>query len=73
VSNDKGKPLVKQDYILQPDQFCKQNKLSAPYVFFNSSEGKKLYSNLATMASLPYVLFKNLKRVYLNSILYPSI
>ncbi|XP_025415595.1 mitochondrial Rho GTPase [Sipha flava] len=54
VSNDKGKPLVKQDYILQPDQFCKQNKLSAPYVFFNSSEGKKLYSNLATMASLPH-------------------
>lgn len=49
---------MKQDYILQPDQFCKQNKLSAPYVFVNSSEGKKLYSNLATMASLPYVLFE---------------
>lgn len=49
---------MKQDYILQPDQFCKQNKLSAPYVFINSSDGKKLYSSLATMASLPYVLFK---------------
>lgn len=60
VANDKGRPLVKQDYILQPDQFCKQNKLSAPYVFINSSEGKKLYSNLATMASLPYV-FINVK------------
>lgn len=46
---------MKQDYILQPDQFCKQNRLSAPYMFLNSNEGKKLYSNLATMASLPYV------------------
>lgn len=56
MANDKGKLLMKQDYILQPDQFCKQNKLSAPYVFINSNEGKKLFSNLATMASLPYVL-----------------
>ncbi|XP_022166641.1 mitochondrial Rho GTPase [Myzus persicae] len=54
VANDKGRPLMKQDYILQPDQFCKQNRLSAPYMFINSNEGKKLYSNLATMASLPH-------------------
>jgi len=54
VANDKGRSLVKQDYILQPDQFCKQNKLSVPYVFKNSYEGKLLYSNLATMASLPH-------------------
>ncbi|XP_050437271.1 mitochondrial Rho GTPase [Adelges cooleyi] len=54
VSNDKGRPIVKQDYILQPDQFCKQNKLSTPSAFTESSEGKRLYSNLATMASLPH-------------------
>lgn len=47
---------MKQDYILQPDQFCKQYKLSTPYLFGNSTEGKQLFSNLATMASLPYVL-----------------
>lgn len=55
VANDKGRPLVKQDYILQPNQFCKQNKLSAPYPFRNLAEGKQLFSTLATMASLPYV------------------
>ncbi|XP_050533364.1 mitochondrial Rho GTPase [Daktulosphaira vitifoliae] len=54
VSNDKGRPLVKQDYILQPEQFCKQNKLSAPFMFTNSNENRKLFSCLATMASLPH-------------------
>ncbi|VVC31939.1 EF hand associated, type-1,EF hand associated, type-2,Small GTPase superfamily,Mitochondrial Rho [Cinara cedri] len=54
VANNKGRPIMKQDYILQPDQFCKQKKLSPPFMFVNSNEGKKLYTNLATMASLPH-------------------
>lgn len=60
MANDKGKPIMKQDYILQPDQFCKQKKLSPPYIFVNSNEGKKLYTSLATMSSFPYVVLKSI-------------
>lgn len=44
---------VRQDYLLQPNEFCQKYKLLPPQLFSMKSEKKDLYTKLATMAAFP--------------------
>lgn len=43
----------RQDYLLQPNEFCQKYKLLPPHKFTLKSNRKELYVKLATMASYP--------------------
>lgn len=43
----------RQDYLLQPSEFCDKYKLLPPHHFSLKSEKKELYVKLATMAAFP--------------------
>ncbi|XP_055379387.1 mitochondrial Rho GTPase isoform X2 [Condylostylus longicornis] len=44
---------VRQDYLLQPNEFCDKYKLLPPHMFSLKSNKKELYTKLATMAAFP--------------------
>ncbi|XP_061399706.1 mitochondrial Rho GTPase isoform X2 [Musca vetustissima] len=43
----------RQDYLLQPDEFCQKYKLLPPHRFSLKNNKKELYVKLATMAAFP--------------------
>ncbi|XP_055379388.1 mitochondrial Rho GTPase isoform X3 [Condylostylus longicornis] len=46
---------VRQDYLLQPNEFCDKYKLLPPHMFSLKSNKKELYTKLATMAAFPHL------------------
>ena len=44
---------VRQDYLLQPNEFCNKYKLLAPQLFSLKNNKKDLFTKLATMAAFP--------------------
>lgn len=46
-------PEVRQEYLLQPNEFCKRYKILPPQLFSLSHCKKDLYVKLATMAAFP--------------------
>lgn len=44
---------VRQDYLLQPNEFCQKYKLLPPQMFSIKHNKKDLYTKLATMAAFP--------------------
>ncbi|XP_034113753.1 mitochondrial Rho GTPase isoform X3 [Drosophila sulfurigaster albostrigata] len=45
----------RQDYLMQPSEFCEKYKLLPPHLFSLKSNKKELYTKLATMAAFPYL------------------
>ncbi|XP_034113752.1 mitochondrial Rho GTPase isoform X2 [Drosophila sulfurigaster albostrigata] len=43
----------RQDYLMQPSEFCEKYKLLPPHLFSLKSNKKELYTKLATMAAFP--------------------
>ncbi|XP_014088575.1 mitochondrial Rho GTPase isoform X1 [Bactrocera oleae] len=43
----------RQDYLLQPSEFCSKYKLLPPHLFSLKSNKKEVYTKLATMAAFP--------------------
>ncbi|XP_034486906.1 mitochondrial Rho GTPase isoform X1 [Drosophila innubila] len=43
----------RQDYLMQPNEFCEKYKLLPPHLFSLKSNKKELYTKLATMAAFP--------------------
>ncbi|XP_037946253.1 mitochondrial Rho GTPase-like isoform X2 [Teleopsis dalmanni] len=43
----------RQDYLLQPAEFCQKYKLLPPHLFSLKSNKKEMYTKLATMAAFP--------------------
>lgn len=50
------KEEIRQDYLLQPADFCQKYKILPPQFFSVKQNKRDLYGKLATMASFPYVL-----------------
>lgn len=44
---------VRQDYLLQPTEFCQKYKLLPPQTFSIKNNKKDLFTKLATMAAFP--------------------
>lgn len=44
---------LRQDYLLQPAEFCSKYKLLPPHMFSLKNNKKELYTKLATMAAFP--------------------
>ncbi|KAK2714554.1 hypothetical protein QYM36_008944 [Artemia franciscana] len=53
VGSKSDLPLVRQDYLLQPDAFCMKYKLLPPQSFTSIKANKDLYVKLCTMAVFP--------------------
>ncbi|XP_017855618.1 PREDICTED: mitochondrial Rho GTPase isoform X3 [Drosophila arizonae] len=45
----------RQDYLMQPAEFCDKYKLLPPHLFSLKTNKKELYTKLATMAAFPYL------------------
>ncbi|XP_036342190.1 mitochondrial Rho GTPase-like isoform X3 [Rhagoletis pomonella] len=45
----------RQDYLLQPAEFCTKYKLLPPHLFSLKSNKKEVYTKLATMAAFPHL------------------
>ncbi|XP_018799104.1 PREDICTED: mitochondrial Rho GTPase isoform X3 [Bactrocera latifrons] len=45
----------RQDYLLQPSEFCTKYKLLPPHLFSLKSNKKEVYTKLATMAAFPHL------------------
>ncbi|XP_064550293.1 mitochondrial Rho GTPase isoform X3 [Drosophila montana] len=45
----------RQDYLMQPSEFCEKYKLLPPHLFSLKTNKKELYTKLATMAAFPYL------------------
>ncbi|XP_017968701.1 mitochondrial Rho GTPase isoform X3 [Drosophila navojoa] len=45
----------RQDYLMQPAEFCEKYKLLPPHLFSLKTNKKELYTKLATMAAFPYL------------------
>ncbi|XP_023175678.1 mitochondrial Rho GTPase isoform X3 [Drosophila hydei] len=45
----------RQDYLMQPTEFCEKYKLLPPHLFSLKTNKKELYTKLATMAAFPYL------------------
>ncbi|XP_014088579.1 mitochondrial Rho GTPase isoform X3 [Bactrocera oleae] len=45
----------RQDYLLQPSEFCSKYKLLPPHLFSLKSNKKEVYTKLATMAAFPHL------------------
>ncbi|XP_013113854.1 mitochondrial Rho GTPase isoform X3 [Stomoxys calcitrans] len=45
----------RQDYLLQPDEFCQKYKLLPPHLFSLKHNKKDIYVKLATMAAFPHL------------------
>lgn len=54
IAGTKGDlPVVRQEYLLQPTDFCQKYKLLPPQIFSLKHNKKDLYVKLATMAAFP--------------------
>ncbi|XP_030369245.1 mitochondrial Rho GTPase isoform X3 [Scaptodrosophila lebanonensis] len=45
----------RQDYLMQPSEFCEKYKLLPPHLFSLKTNKKELYTKLATMAAFPHL------------------
>lgn len=53
VGNKADMPRVRQDYLLQPNEFSEKYKLLSPEYFSIKNESKDIYVKFATMAAFP--------------------
>jgi hypothetical protein len=45
--------VVRQDYLLQPSEFCQKYKLLPPQLFTIKQNRKEIFTKLTTMAAFP--------------------
>lgn len=53
VGNKSDLPRVRQNYLLQPEEFCQKYKILSPEYFSMKNNNKDIYTKFATMAAFP--------------------